>query len=969
MMLSTPRTAPRLRSTLARAAASNVSRPTQIRAFRLGIWSSCFDPTYHRELRRRRRTLKSKYVDSINSRLSRHKQPLAEEPRLALKRAFAQLWTHTARDSSPWINQDELDNRKADLSHPSHSTPLFNAESRNLKPLRSQPNQPTEPLPCQVPYEMKSQCEETTSEDSCVGRRAKSPEPRKTNQSATSSMAEENYVIDPITNRKTPKRDLETGLEAQTRIFKTHSKTRWSRFVPFVPLNIEPERSPVYSNGPPPVAELTKYAESKFDDWPTAAPRSLGDSIEPPVYSETVAYVFDNSTLKSEEYALNHLPPEDSVEEYDDLHEYRTAAPDEPLSESGDIPSHPNMTDHPVSNSDQLRNELQNYGPYIYNEYLSTHTEPEELKDLEHYRHHVPDVPKVSTDPEELKDLEHYRNHVPDVPKVSTDPDVAYGDLHKYKPKDFDDIPDRDQLFGQYGDLDKYKIFRLQHLDKASVLENDMVTERLKEYEAKEQDRRTLDAVDTDAYDAPREIPKMKLPEGHVFSKQYPSPARAAVINASSEGDGEKPHQYMNEPSKLSGSLAGEIDCNLQATRQSVKGGENVGSQRIFTEGSTPNSPNHPRETCNTARRSLPDSNHSAALGSLHDQEPQGATTNAEKDAENPSTARETIAIKSSPDHYRNSSRLEPALNRRASTVKGRHLNRAFGADLYSKEPQGLETSFSEECGGRQTMPLYTRNYGSEPGQLASRSKPEAENEAQKSPGDWSDLYYHRDPEIDGIPQSEKPDTTENQKGIQPEEPTIYKILAYDPTTQTMKIAETSSVVPDLASPLSPTEVLPRLSNPTKFFPHFAPIQAEGFDIVSGNGDVLVFRQMRPARVATQGGTNYVNPIDMMGRSAAIPNAATFVSPTGFVNYDMPRVEKELLELAGRSKLYNTQGEPILGRQTSSSGNKKSKKPRMNVGKRVIIGGAWVAGISYALSVVGEYFSTGGADGKGPNGF
>jgi hypothetical protein len=56
------------------------------------------------------------------------------------------------------------------------------------------------------------------------------------------------------------------------------------------------------------------------------------------------------------------------------------------------------------------------------------------------------------------------------------------------------------------------------------------------------------------------------------------------------------------------------------------------------------------------------------------------------------------------------------------------------------------------------------------------------------------------------------------------------------------------------------------------------------------------------------------------------------------------------------------------GQKTSSDG-KTGKKPRMNAGKRVLIGGAWVAGISYALGVVGEYFTTGGVDGKGPTGF
>ncbi|KAJ8124092.1 hypothetical protein O1611_g9441 [Lasiodiplodia mahajangana] len=186
---------------------------------------------------------------------------------------------------------------------------------------------------------------------------------------------------------------------------------------------------------------------------------------------------------------------------------------------------------------------------------------------------------------------------------------------------------------------------------------------------------------------------------------------------------------------------------------------------------------------------------------------------------------------------------------------------------------------------------------------------------------------------------------------------------------QAINTAETSSVVPDLASPLSPSEVLLRLSNPTKFFPHFAPLQAEGFEIVSGGGDVLVFRQVRPAKPIAQGGATHVNPIDLMGRSTAVPNAAAFVSPTGFVNYDMPRVEEEPVERAYSPSRSVRREEPVFSGQKSSSGDQKGKRTRMNVGKRVVIGGVWVAGLSYALGVVTEYFATGGTDGMGPTGF
>merc|ERR1711964_632896 len=52
-------------------------------------------------------------------------------------------------------------------------------------------------------------------------------------------------------------------------------------------------------------------------------------------------------------------------------------------------------------------------------------------------------------------------------------------------------------------------------------------------------------------------------------------------------------------------------------------------------------------------------------------------------------------------------------------------------------------------------------------------------------------------------------------------EPTLYKILAYDPTMQSVSTAETTSIVPDSSDSLTPAEVLLRLSNPSKFFTHF----------------------------------------------------------------------------------------------------------------------------------------------------
>ncbi len=880
------------------------------------MWSSYLDPAYDRELRRRYRALKHKYANNIRRKLSWHEHPLAEIPRLALKQAVARYWAPTTSTcSSMWVNQDELDNRRRASSRPPNRVFVFDdLLLKRAAPWGSQCDQVFDLLSRKKPRHAKFQNHmEMKSERSHVDGDAKKSESQKAIRSKTNLIEGQDYVIDPITNRKVSRREhglAEMDLNPPPRTFESHG----SHFAPFGLPNLEQEKQPVYSNGKPSDSELSKYAQNKFDDWPAT---STADSTESPADPETTSYVFDNSILKNEEYALNHLPPDDPIDGHDDLHNYRTATPDEPLEESSKRSKHhvaerfgPQSSTRsdpsplPGLNPDQLESELRNYGPYMHNENSPAHTDSEDVKDLEKYQYNASD------------ELE-----------PSTEPPTVYNDLHKYIPTTSEDINDQDQPFEQYGGLEKYKAFRLQHLDKTAALERDIVAESLKEYETKERDTIVPDP-NTHASDMPKKIPKMKLPERYIFSKDSPTQAGAETL------------------SQNTAILNGKVDeINLEYLQSSW---DSQGIEIIPTR--------------------LP-----AVSKKPHGQEAHEIIQNTEKTySEGPSSVAEKAILQRDRDPPYNASRLEPALNRHVSSMKSNRLNSGFGADLYSKEPQGLETSFSEECGGRHTMPLYSRTYGSEPGQVTSRSKPTTENGAQESPERSSDLYYHRDPEIDGIPPSESTDQVRDRKATQLDTPTVYKILAYDPTMQTISVAETTSVVPDLASPLRPTEALLRLSNPTKFFPHFAPLQAEGFEIVAGGGDRLVFRQVRPAKVAAQGGTAYVNPIDMMGRSAAVPNAAAFVSPTGFVNYDIPRVEEQSAEPPFRSNIDVRREEPVFSGQKSSSrgkGGKKSEKARVNVGKRVIIGGAWVAGISYALGVVTEYFHTGGTDGKGPTGF
>jgi hypothetical protein len=204
------------------------------------------------------------------------------------------------------------------------------------------------------------------------------------------------------------------------------------------------------------------------------------------------------------------------------------------------------------------------------------------------------------------------------------------------------------------------------------------------------------------------------------------------------------------------------------------------------------------------------------------------------------------------------------------------------------------------------------------------------------------------------------------------QEPTLYKILAYDPTMQSVSIAETTSIVTDSASPLTPAEVLLRLSNPAKFFPHFETLQSQGYEIVSGSGDVLVFRKVREAAAPTTSSEpapepkrTSTNPIDGM-QSSPIAATGNFASPTGFVNHDLPiRTEP-----AFKSNIDVRREEPVFsGKRNWYDENEQPKRKTPGLGKRVITGAVGLGAFAYATGVVFEFFKTGGIDGRGPQGF
>ncbi|KAI1265043.1 hypothetical protein F5Y18DRAFT_55785 [Xylariaceae sp. FL1019] len=876
-----------------------ISGRIQTRTFRFGLWASCLDPTFQRELQRRHRKLKYKYLDSINRRLSWHDHPFAEEPKAALRRLIAQYSSPVAgRQHSFWVNQDELDRRTSHCKSSSSALDRYRDQLRKYSQAIVDEDAPNKSKPESVSGDRHVKSKTDAHQTKSVFEK-----PSKTHGYKHSGDDLQNYVIDPITNRKVLQSDHEHvygDIEPESQTFKSYR----SQFAPWSPPATEQERAPVHSNGEPPVAELDKYAEKNFDDW------SAVDKTHPSSHPEAQLYVFEDLSSRSEECSLNHLPAEESVEEYDDLHKYQPAAADltaEPQldssiyksdNSSSSVASHHVVTDS-SSLPPEIQNELLKYKAFLHDDVVVKQPSLEPPPDLAQYQTFSPDT------------------HIPESSAA------AHHDENRNA---------QDRPFEQYGDLEKYEAFKLRDSESAAPLERDSVAESLEEFDLKEQKTTDVEASNaSNSYNSASQgvLPKMDLPRNHIFSKHYAEKACPPTTERRGQNIDDL-EQQMRELSASSDAIDQEINHSLQKSWR----------ESSFLDGTS-----------------------STGLNSIFDHDTQARAPSEESNATQDISDGISHGFLEPALERQQHSRLEPFAARGTASVKGEH-----STDLFSKDAQGLETSFSEECGGKKTMPIYTRTYSSKPEHTTNDSGP---MKAQSTLGATQDLSrdcYDRDPEIDGPPPSSNKPARESLTGST-QEPTVYKILAYDPNMQTVNIAETSSVVPDQASPLSPTEVLLRLSNPAKFFPHFAPLKAEGFEIVSGSGDVLVFRQMRLAKAACVNGGASVNPIDMMGKTTPWPNAAAFASPTGFVNYDLPAVEVETPEPPFRSNIDVRREEPVFsGTRSSWSEGKKPKKARRRVASRMLVAGAWVAGLTYAIGVVSEFFTTGGSTG-GPQGF
>ncbi|KAK1069529.1 hypothetical protein LTR74_004855 [Friedmanniomyces endolithicus] len=77
--------------------------------------------------------------------------------------------------------------------------------------------------------------------------------------------------------------------------------------------------------------------------------------------------------------------------------------------------------------------------------------------------------------------------------------------------------------------------------------------------------------------------------------------------------------------------------------------------------------------------------------------------------------------------------------------------------------------------------------------------------------------------------------------------PPVYRILAYDSGNDMFSTATTTANFTGTETPISIPQALSQLYQPARFVPHFAALQQEGWQVIHGTADLLVFRKVATA--------------------------------------------------------------------------------------------------------------------------
>ncbi|RDA96257.1 hypothetical protein CP533_1644 [Ophiocordyceps camponoti-saundersi (nom. inval.)] len=520
--------------------------------------------------------------------------------------------------------------------------------------------------------------------------------------------------------------------------------------------------------------------------------------------------------------------------------------------------------------------DLNKYGPVKWHEpdglpELSAEDKSKNYKDLKKYKApFVVDDALLSAYEKKQQTVTQKAEPIPGkVPVPSGDQATDYKDLGDYGPtywREPDGLmePSAEDLSKNYEDLDKYNA----HYDAAES--GSQPTAGKKSGDVKQPDKSTSTTRPSQASKKCRSLPEHVTAglgvSGDVENKHSKSKYQDAYNKPGAESS---IRTGLNKSAGPCQPNLGRHEADLPDTDSSL---EEIGSaadvrrgvmrrageqrfqranleQKVDSEESSMDAPRRKKEDALTGKYiwdfpedftaswSTANSWSKSTLFPRNGEQVNGEAANLGRDEAEPSSMDESFPSEISSEV----SKLQPSLHRggdRRQTMS-RLERKRFEKDPYSKEPQGLETSFVKESGGRLGRPSV-RFYE------VKVAPAEAEGEQRMA---------------------------------------SYKILAYDAETKSVNVAETTWRAPetDTRESSSPAKVLLRLTSPSKFLPHFAKLQAQGYEMVSGGGDVLVFQRIVPDGPSANEGPAAINPIDLTGRPVVTGN---FASPTGFVNYE-----------------------------------------------------------------------------------
>ncbi|KAF2725991.1 hypothetical protein K431DRAFT_280713 [Polychaeton citri CBS 116435] len=229
------------------------------------------------------------------------------------------------------------------------------------------------------------------------------------------------------------------------------------------------------------------------------------------------------------------------------------------------------------------------------------------------------------------------------------------------------------------------------------------------------------------------------------------------------------------------------------------------------------------------------------------------------------------------------------------------------------------------------------------------------------------------------VPTSVSTPSASVSSGIQWQKPPVYKLLAYDSGNDRFSTATTTSNFTNSENPISIATALSQLYQPARFVPHFSQLQEEGYQVIYGTKDLLVFkkvaREAPPQKTSVKGvkqpvktapttrdlsspgleavkqhaattssvsceSKQDINPIDGTSKQYQAIGTGNSASPTGFVNHDslfMPKDGEEsqnnASSSAARDQKLGNLADPFT---TSSSQHKVRREESVFTGTRRI---------------------------------